>query len=117
MPRFLRFANEALALALELGALAALCYWGVAVGQNTAAKILLGIGCPAIAAVVWGLFAAPSARVKLPLVGVLAVKAIVFASAAAALFSAGHGVLAFVFSTLVVMNTTTVTIWRLRNPL
>ena len=117
MGRSLRFANEALALALELGALASLCYWGIVAGQNTAARLLLGIGCPAFAAAVWGLFAAPRARIKLPLAGVLTVKVIVFASAAAALFGAGLDALAIAFSALVVVNTTAVTIWRSRSPL
>ncbi|MFJ6849583.1 DUF2568 domain-containing protein [Streptomyces sp. NPDC091271] len=40
-----------------------------------AASVVLGIGLPGAAVVLWGPFAAPRARFPLPLVGVLAVKA------------------------------------------
>lgn len=45
----------------ELGLLVGLAYWGFTVGEGATAW-LLGIGAPAVAAVVWGLFVAPKAR-------------------------------------------------------
>src|SRR5258706_4542265 len=61
MKRGLFAANEALAFLLELAALAALAAWGFAVGDGGLAKAALAIGAPLLAAVVWGLFAAPRA--------------------------------------------------------
>jgi len=39
-----------------------------------AARIVLMMAIPALAAVIWGLFAAPRARFRLPVAGVLAVE-------------------------------------------
>lgn len=112
----LRMINDALALLLELAALAALCYGGFVIGSATAVKLLLAIGSPLLAAAVWGLFAAPRAKVKLPLAGVLAVKALVFGAAVAGLYAAGQGILATLYAILVIANTTIVTIARRPTP-
>lgn len=107
----MRLVNEGLAFVLELAALAALAYWGFT-AEGVAAKIVLGVGAPVVAAVVWGLFAAPRATVALPLPGVLLVKAIVFGAAVAALAVRGDAVPAIVFAVLVVANTAYVTVVR-----
>jgi Protein of unknown function (DUF2568) len=44
----------------ELGMLIALVYWGFTVGDGAAAWVL-GLGAPAIVAVIWGTFIAPKA--------------------------------------------------------
>ncbi|MFC0431656.1 YrdB family protein [Kutzneria buriramensis] len=95
--------NEVLALVLELAALAILCWWGFATGTGVTA-IALGIGAPLVAAVIWGLFAAPKARFSLPRPAVLAVKVLVFGAAAVALAALGHLVPAVVFAVIVVVN-------------
>jgi len=105
------WANLALALALELCALAALCYWGFSVGGGPVAKAVLGIGAPVCAAVLWGLFAAPRAPVSLPLLG-LGTKLLVFGSATLALYATGHSVLALVFAIAVIANTVMVRLGR-----
>ncbi len=107
-------ANEVLAFLVELVALGALCYWGFVVGPGVVVKVVLGLGAPVLAAVVWGLFAAPRARVKLPLAGVLAVKAVVFGAAAVALWAAGQPVPGVVFAVLAVANTAVATVGRSR---
>jgi hypothetical protein len=108
----LRWANDVLAFLLELAALAALGYWGFHVGRGVPAKILLGIGAPVLAAVVWGLFAAPRARFTLPLAGVLAVKVLVFGSATVALYTTGRHTLAVTFAIIVTINTILATLMR-----
>ncbi|KAA9155021.1 DUF2568 domain-containing protein [Amycolatopsis acidicola] len=108
----MRLVNEGLAFLLELLALAVLAYWGFETGDGMALKLVFGIGAPVLAAVVWGLFAAPRASFSLPLAGVLLVKAIVFGAAVAALVATGHLVLAIVFAVLVVANTAYVTVTR-----
>jgi hypothetical protein len=103
MGQAFHWANLALAFVLELCALAALGYWGVWVGGAQLTKAALGIGAPLLAAILWGLFAAPRAPVSVPLVG-LGVKVIVFGSAVAALYTTGHRGLAIAFGVLVVLN-------------
>jgi hypothetical protein len=112
--RPLRLANELLAFLLELAALAALGYWGFRVGSGVPLKILLGVGAPVLAAVLWGLFAAPRARFTVPPGGVLAVKVLVFGAAAAALYAAGQRTLAIAFAVLVALNTIVLTVTRNR---
>jgi len=75
---------------LELFALGTLGYWGFAVGGSVFTKILLGIGAPLLAAVVWGLFVAPRAAVLLKMPLRLVPEALVFGSAILALFATGH---------------------------
>ncbi|WP_405716132.1 MULTISPECIES: YrdB family protein [unclassified Streptomyces] len=98
-------ANELLAFVVELAALAALAWWGFATGDGVAARLLLGIGAPVVAAVVWGMFAAPRARFRPPLVGVLVVKTVVLGSGVYAVHAVGHPVAAVFFAVVVVANT------------
>jgi hypothetical protein len=78
-----------LAFLAELGALVALGHWGLAVGGSTAVRLLLAVGAPLTAAVLWGLFAAPRATFDVPVLAV-AVKLLVFGSAVLALVTTGH---------------------------
>jgi hypothetical protein len=78
-----------LAFAAELGSLAALAFWGFTVPAGTAGRVLLGIGLPAAAAALWGLFAAPRAAVRVPAL-VVATKVAVQGGAVAALAAAGR---------------------------
>lgn len=95
--------NLALAFGLELCALAALGYWGTHTGGGPLAKTALGIGAPLLAAVLWGLFAAPKAAISVPPVK-FAVEVLVFGSATMALYAAGHRALAAALAILVVGN-------------
>ena len=79
----------ALAFASELAALAALAFWGWTVPDSTLPRVLLAIGAPLLAAVLWGGFAAPQAPVRV-LTLVALVKLLVFGSAVAALAATGH---------------------------
>ncbi|MEU0634111.1 YrdB family protein [Streptomyces sp. NPDC005989] len=98
-------ANELLAFVVEVAALAALAWWGFATGEGVAARWLLGIGAPAVAALVWGMFAAPRARFRPPLAGVLLVKAVVLGGGVYAVHAVGHSVAAVFFGVVVVVNT------------
>ncbi|MEU5919491.1 YrdB family protein [Streptomyces sp. NPDC047141] len=109
LPAALRVANEGLAFLLELAALAALARWGWEVTENTALRLLLAVAAPALAAVVWGLFAAPKARFRVPLAVVLLVKALVFGTAALALADLGHPAWALAFAAVTLANTTLAT--------
>jgi hypothetical protein len=112
LPAPLNVANEALAFLLELAMLAALGWWGATVGGSFVVHVLLGIGAPLTAAVVWGLFAAPRARVRLPMGGVIAVKALAFGSAAVAIAAMGRWGLAASFAVVTFVNTAIVVMDR-----
>ncbi len=87
----------ALAFASELAALAALAFWGWTVPGSTLPRVLLAVGAPVLAAVLWGVFAAPRAPVRVLALAVL-VKLLVFGSAVAALAATGHPRLAVVLA-------------------
>ena len=72
------------AFASELAALAALGGWGFSASASPLPRLLLGLGTPLAAAVLWGVFAAPHA----PLQGALltpATKLVVYGAAVLAL--------------------------------
>ena len=102
--RVIKNANLALAFFLELGVLLALGYWGLQTGPTTIAKIGLGIGIPAVAVVVWGLFGAPKAVWHLNGPWRLILEVVWFGSAAVALFAAGQRVLGVAFALVFVLN-------------
>jgi hypothetical protein len=104
LPRPLHLANEGFAFLLELAALAALAWWGATIGTTTAVCVLLGTGAPLAAAVVWGLFAAPRARIRLPIAGVIAVKALVFGCASVGIYALGRARLAISFGLIALAN-------------
>ncbi|MFI6845820.1 YrdB family protein [Kitasatospora sp. NBC_00085] len=99
--------NGGLAFALELGLLAALCYWGFRTGSGPLTRALLGLGAPALAAVTWGLFlAAGGPTVRLPLAAEIALKLAVFAVGALALGAAGRPALGLAFGALALISVT-----------
>jgi hypothetical protein len=97
-------ANLALRFTLELCALAALGYWGFQAGGSAPVKILLGIGAPLIAAVIWGTFVSPKAQVKIPDFGRLLFELLVFGSAILALYAAEQPTLALIFAALILLH-------------
>jgi hypothetical protein len=65
-----------------------------------------------VAAVAWGLFAAPRARFQVPLAAVLAVKMIVFGLATAGVYATGRPGLAIAFAVVALINTALATVDR-----
>ncbi len=57
-------ANDVVAFFVELAALALLGLWGYRAGGAVWAQVLLGIALPLLAAILWGLFAAPRAQFR-----------------------------------------------------
>ncbi|MFE7356727.1 YrdB family protein [Streptomyces sp. NPDC057543] len=108
--------NEVAAFLVELAALGALGWWGFDTGDGTVARLLLGIGAPGAAVVIWWLFAAPRARFRPPLVGVLLVKAVVLGGGVYAVHAVGHPVTAVIFGGVVVVNTGLAETLRRRAP-
>lgn len=98
-------ANEILAFVVELAALACLSWWGFTVGDSRSLHILLGLGVPLTAIVLWSLFAAPKARLRPGLPVVLLVKTVVLGGGAAAVYGVGYPLAAVVMAVVVVANT------------
>ena len=103
--------NLALRFALELAALAALAYWGFHTGRSLLADLVLGLGAPILAAVVWGVFAAPKSARRLRGGPLLAVQLAVFGAGAVALAATGQVGLAVAFAVLVVVNAIVMHVW------
>ncbi|MER6540692.1 YrdB family protein [Streptomyces sp900105755] len=112
LPPRLHVVNEGLAFLLEIAALAVLAWWGWQSVESRALGFLVAVAAPAAAAVLWGIFAAPKARIPVPLPAVLAVKALVFGAASAALCAMDHAAWATTFAVLAVANTTLATLDR-----
>ena len=91
--RGLRGATLTARFLCELAMLAALAFWGYVAGDGVWAW-LLGLAAPAVAAVVWGTFVAPRAKVPVPAPVRVAVELVLFAAAAAGLAAAGQPVAA-----------------------
>ena len=79
----------------ELAMLAALAVWGYVVGEGVWAWVL-GLATPVGAAIVWGMFVAPRARVPVPAPVRVAIELVLYAAAAAGLAAAGQPVAAVV---------------------
>jgi hypothetical protein len=98
-----RVGNLGLAFALELAAIVALGYWGFQAGGSTAGKVLLGLGTPAVAIVLWALFAAPQASVSSPVLHWVTV-VLVFGGAAVGLWASGQHLLGVLLPVVFVAN-------------
>ena len=80
-------ANLAVKFALEIAAVTAFAYWGATVGSGVVA-VVLAIAAPLAAVILWGRFAAPRAKRRLPLRLRAPFELAVFALAALALLTA-----------------------------
>ena len=89
--------NLALRFLLELGALAALAYWGWHTGNTTATQLILAVGTPLLAATIWGRFIAPKAPRRLEDPIRVGVEIVFFASATVALAATGASTVAAIF--------------------
>jgi hypothetical protein len=99
--------------ALEVVAIAALAYWGFTMDTAIWARILFGVGAPAVAVLLWMMFAAPKARVPVSVAAVVAVKVLVYGAATLAIAAAGHIALAVAFLGLVLLVTGLIRLGRL----
>jgi len=105
-----RAANLVVRFLLELSALAATAYWGFATASGVT-QWVLGLGAPALVAVVWGLFVSPKAKVELPRPAQFAIELLVFAGAALALVAAHQPVLGIVLGGLELVSGTLNYLW------
>jgi hypothetical protein len=87
----------------ELAALVALAAWGWSSADSTGLRVALAVAAPAVAAVLWAVFAAPRAPVRVPALTVL-VKVAVFGAAVLALVATGHPVLAILLAAAALLS-------------
>lgn len=96
-------ANDLVAFLVELLAFVLIGIWGYRAGGPSWAKVLLAVGLVLLAAIAWGMFAAPRARVRIPWVTLL-VKIVVLGAAVAAGFTILPLVWAVAFAAVVSLN-------------
>lgn len=111
MVTVMKDANLALAFLLELCALAALGYWGFHAARGSLMAVVLGLGAPLLAAVVWGMFVAPRATIPVTAPVHLALELAVFGAAVAGLAVAGRLPLAWVLGIVFVANRILIGVW------
>jgi hypothetical protein len=103
-PSTLRSANLAVRLLCELGLLVALAVWGFHAGSGLAGDLVLGLGAPMLAAVIWGLWVAPASRRRLADPARLVMEVLLFAAGVVALAAAGYLLVAVGFAAVVAAN-------------
>ncbi|WP_211588653.1 YrdB family protein [Allorhizocola rhizosphaerae] len=106
VPRWFVYLNALLRFALEITALVVLAVWGWRI------SVVLATVLPLTAALLWARFVAPKAKWFLPLPGRLAVEAVVFGGATAALVDMGRVGWAILLGGLAVANSTLVHLVR-----
>lgn len=108
----LQYINLVFRFLLELGALAALGYWGFRKEIGIIMKIVLGTGAPFLIAVVWAIFGAPNSIVKLTANMHILLEMIVFGIPAFALYTAGKPRLAWIYGICMVINRLLMFLWE-----
>jgi multisubunit Na+/H+ antiporter MnhB subunit len=98
------------AVPARAGPLAALAFWGFTTPDGALLKILLGVGAPVLAAVVWGTFLSPRASVRVPGPLLVILEMALFAVAAIALNAAGQPTLATALAIAAVAQRTTLSV-------
>lgn len=89
---------------LELAAIAAVGWWGLTLDAPVLVRVIVGLAAPLAVILAWGAVVAPRARFDGPAWVRLAVEAVVWVAAAAALGAVGAPGLAVAFAVLVVAD-------------
>jgi quinol-cytochrome oxidoreductase complex cytochrome b subunit len=108
----LKSANLALAFLLELCMLAAFAYWGTQTGSGFLMQLVLGVGVPILAIVIWGVFLAPKSTRRFTGIPYIVLKFIIFGLAALALAVVGQQTLAIIFAIVVLVNIGLGYVWK-----
>jgi hypothetical protein len=94
-----------LAFLLEVAMLAAFCYAGWVSTNILWLRLTLAVGLPALAIVLWAVWAAPRAgKRRLQMPGLMVFKLAIFAAATVAWWMSGQAFFAAIFGALVVIN-------------
>lgn len=105
--------NATVAFLLELGVLTFVGMWAYhTIGRQVTGKVLAAIGAVVLFGVLWGLFGAPGAGVKLPTAGLIAFQVAWFALGALAFAGTGRKLFAGVFFVIYLVSLTLAQIWH-----
>lgn len=107
-----KFANLALAFALELAVLFSVGLWGFSLSPKLGIKLAAGLGGPLLFIVLWALFGSPRAPMGLHGFARVVFEIVWFGLGVVALAAAGRTVPAIVFGVLLVLNKVLVQIWH-----
>ena len=107
----LKAANLAVKFVLEVAAVAAFAHWGATVAGG-AVSVVIAIGAPLLAAVMWGILAAPRSTRRLSPATRVPFELGVLGLAALALLAAGSLLAATVFASVVIVNAALLTTLR-----
>lgn len=108
----MKAANLGVLFLIELGALAAVGYWGFTRDVSTPLGWLLGLGGPAVLVVLWALFGSQKARYKTRGAVRVGFEVVWFGSGVAALWAAGATGWAIAFAAVCAVSKTLAVIWR-----
>jgi uncharacterized protein DUF2568 len=101
----------AIKFALELGAIAAFALWGATVGTGVL-RVLVATATPLVAIALWGAFAAPKAKRRLPTGPRIVFELLFFGLAAAALLDAELEMAAAVLACLTAIDFALLTVFH-----
>ncbi len=104
--------NLLLRFILEICMLVSLGYWGFQTGDQMVLKVVLGIGCPAVAATIWGFFLAPAASRRLPEPWRFTLEILLFGAAVLALYTSGQPILSVIFGMAYALNKLLLVVWK-----
>lgn len=107
----MKSANLALRFLLEICALVALGYWGFNIKRDLPIRLILGIGAPLLAMLVWGTLGAPAASARLPEPQRLLLELVILGTAAVALYASGARTVAGLFALAVAVNRALMFAW------
>jgi hypothetical protein len=110
----MRELNLAFRFILELVVLVALAIWGFGASSEPIVALVLGVGAPAIAIVVWATFVSPKAPRRLPDPARLALEIGVFGAAVLALILAGQVVAAVLLALAAALSLGLMLFWGQR---
>ncbi|UVI33178.1 YrdB family protein [Paenibacillus spongiae] len=109
---WVKYANLGLRFIMELCALFAIGYWGFHTGSGYVVKIILGLGLPMLAAIIWGMFVSPKASI--PTTGFirLLLEIGVFGAGGIALYAEKHYKLALIYGIVMIVNLSLTYFWK-----
>lgn len=96
--------NLVIRFLLELFLLTSLGVWGYHLDDGTISRVVLTVGLPITAAIIWGLFISPKAKFSLPITAVVFIEFLLVGTAAYGLIWSGYLVTAIIYSILHVGN-------------
>jgi hypothetical protein len=108
----LKTVNLAVAFGLELCMLLAFGYWGVQTGGTSIVKILLGLGAPLLAMLLWGILMAPLSPRRLTGLRYWLLEGLLYGLVVISLLSLDQLLFAILFAIIAVLNAAFTIVWR-----